>query len=142
VSGSFDWKNLTKPTPPPRFIPSKKIFFKNRKKKKRRFKLSSKSGGITLGGSLFWMFIMYQCFFAGNDKDEKTAEVTSTTDKVIEQVQTTIDNIKPEAQALFDKAKAEFGKVVKEEKSIPKVSDNNDPFARDDSRYESIEDKW
>jgi gas vesicle protein len=149
VSGSFDWQNLTKPTNPshPRFTSSKKTFFKNRKKKKRRFKLSSKSGGIGIGTIIFWGMLLF--WFCGDDKADKTAEVvdTSTDNEIINKVKEAYNNIKPEAEALINKAKSEFNKTVSKEKSIktprpPKASDDNNRFAQEDDRFGSIEDKW
>ena len=125
------------------FTPTPRI-----KKTKRRFKLSSKSGGIGIFGIIFWGFLIFN--MCSDDDSDTTAKVVDTTtdNEVVQQVKEGIDNLKPEVQALINKAKNEFGKVtVKDGKSTvtyhkEKPSDNSDPYKQPDDRYGSVDDKW
>jgi hypothetical protein len=119
---------------------------KTKTKPKRRWKLSGK--GITIGGSIFWLFLLYTCFFDDEEvrKDTKAKVAdTKTQNDVVEKAKETYNNLKPEVQALIDKAKNEYERViVKDEKTIAVVekTDNSDPYKQNDDRYGSIEDKW
>ena len=116
---------------------------KTKKKPKRRWKVSGK--GITLGGSIFWMFLIYTCFFDDDDKKDTKARVadTKTQNDVVETAKKTYNNLKPEVQALVDKAKNEYERVIvkKDEKSTTVVN-SSDPYKQNDDRYGSIDDKW
>jgi len=115
---------------------------KTKKKPKRRWKVSGK--GITLGGSIFWMFLIYTCFFDDDDKDTKAKVTdTKTSNDVVETAKKTYNNLKPEVQALVDKAKDEYERVIvkKDQKSTTVVNDS-DPYKQNDDRYGSVDDKW
>ena len=125
---------------------------KTKKKPKRRWKVSGK--GITVGGSIFWCFIIYTCLFDNDDDKDTKAKVadTKTSNDVVETVKATYNNLKPEAQALIDKAKDEFNKldrgtdmdiaVTTGQEVTQDVVDSSDPYKQNDDRYGSIEDKW
>jgi len=115
---------------------------KTKTKPKRRWKVSGK--GITLGGSIFWMFLIYTCFFDDDDKDTKAKVTdTKTSNDVVETAKKTYNNLKPEVQALVDKAKDEYERVIvkKDQKSTTVVNDS-DPYKQNDDRYGSVDDKW
>jgi hypothetical protein len=147
VSGSFDWENiLDEPHSSKRStsVSPNSISRKKKKKRKRRFKLSKSSGGIGLGGILFWIVIaLWVCSDDEADKTAKVKEVKPTKD-ITEQVKQSIDNLIPEAEALINKAKIEFDKITKEEKTKrpPKVADNSDQYSQEEDKYGSVEDKW
>lgn len=118
------------------------------KKTKRRFKLSSKSGGIGIVGICFWGFLLFN-MCSDNDSDTSKVADTNTTDRVVEQVKEGYDSLKPEVTALIDKAKEEFGKVTVSDgktsttyhKEKPS-SNSSDPYSQPDDRYGSVDDKW
>ena len=119
---------------------------KTKTKPKRRWKLSGK--GITIGGSIFWCFILYTCLFDNDDDKDTKARVadTTTSNDVVEKVKETYNNLKPEAQALIDKAKNEYERVIvkKDGKHTTAVNkmDNSDRYKQSDDRYGSTDDKW
>jgi len=121
------------------FTPTPRI-----KKTKRRFKLSSKSGGIGIFGILFWGFLMFN--MCSDDDSDTTAKVvdTSTDTNYTEQIKESIDKLKPEAEKLINQAKDELKKVTSEKKVAKTKTEGNtsDPYSQPDDRYGGTEDKW
>lgn len=119
---------------------------KTKKKPKRRWKVSGK--GITVGGSIFWCFILYTCLFDNDDDKDTKAKVadTKTSNDVVETAKETYNNLKPEVQALVDKAKNEYERVIVKKDGKPTTAvnkmDNSDPYKQADDKYGSIDDKW
>lgn len=113
------------------------------KKRKKRKKMAKRN--ISIGGGIFWVFMLYMCVFDDDDAD-KTAKVTASKEisEITERVRETVENLKPEAQALYDKVSGEVDKMkAKRITTTATALDNaDDPYAQDDSKYGDTEDKW
>jgi len=113
------------------FTPTPRI-----KKTKRRFKLSSKSGGIGIFGIIFWGLI----FFNMCDGEEKTAKVIDTSSKT--EVSEVFDKAREYSNQAITKVEEGFKELDKQEKKPKNTGNVDDPYKQPDDRYGSIDDKW
>lgn len=74
--------------------------------------MGSKSGSISLFGVLFWGALVYNCFFTGDDSDDKKVEVVADSSPVVsEQLKESFSDIKKELKESFVILKEELSKA-------------------------------
>jgi len=97
---------------------------------KRLKRMAKTAGGISLGGILFWGFIMYQLFW---DKDEP--KEVKETPKPIEQVKKTVEKVKNDVDKTITKAKEKLKEDQKKEPESDSPYGSNDVYGDTKSKY-------